>query len=172
MIIWGSKGCETEQEVGRFHCPQCDCEQPYKKVRVASFFTLYFIPLFETQHHGDYVQCQRCNGQFKPEVLNYKPPSQIERLLCSIRADLESGTPIPMVHTKLRNAGVEDDFAEKLVTIAAGDQQKTCPKCNLLFVQAVARCSVCGGASWITSEIGRKCQENQEERHLLRDTFR
>lgn len=144
MLIWGSKGREIEQHSGRFYCPQCDAEQEYKLVRVATHFTLYFIPLFETKHHGDYVQCKRCNGQFKPDVLTYKPPSQVERVLYAIRKDLESGTPIQMARTKLLNGGVEQDIAEKLVTVAAGDKLRTCPVCDLIFVEGVPGCSGCG----------------------------
>ncbi|MGL6075287.1 MAG: zinc-ribbon domain-containing protein [Fimbriiglobus sp.] len=145
MIIWGSRGREIEQESGEFHCPQCNSEESYRLFRVATYFTLYFIPLFETEHHGDYVQCRGCKGQFKPTVLDYKPPSEAEQMLYSIRADLESGTPVQMARTKLLNAGVKAELAEKLVTMAAGDERVHCEACKLSFVEGVARCSACGG---------------------------
>lgn len=72
MIIWGWKGRETVQQSGEFHCPQCRGSQPYEQYRVSTYFTLYFIPLFETQHHGDYIKCRRCNGQFNPVVLQMR----------------------------------------------------------------------------------------------------
>jgi hypothetical protein len=146
MIIWGSRGREIEQASGQFHCPQCESEQRYQHLRVATSFTLYFIPLFETEHHGDYIKCGQCNGQFKPAVLEYKPPSQAERVLHSIRADLENGTPVQMARTKLLNAGVEAAVAEKLVSVAAGDKQARCGACDLSFVEGVVRCSMCGGS--------------------------
>jgi hypothetical protein len=69
----------------------------------------------------------------------------MERPLYSILADLKSGTPIQMAQRKLVNAGVEEDAANKLVAAAAGDDQKTCAKCNLTFWGTLARCSGCGG---------------------------
>ena len=153
MLIWGSRGREIEQERGTFHCPRCDSPQWFKKVRVATYFTLYFIPVFETQHHGDYIECFGCNGQFKPEVLEYKPPSQAEQALQSIRADQESGTPLQMARTKLVNAGIAADVAEQLVTVAAGNVLWLCSVCNLSFLAGIARCSSCGGA------IGRQAPQ-------------
>jgi Zn finger protein HypA/HybF involved in hydrogenase expression len=97
MIIWGWRGREIEQERGQFHCPECNSSQEYKRVRVATYFTLYFIPLFETRHHGDYIECLSCNQQFNQAVLHYTPPSQAERIVASVRTDLESGTPLQEV---------------------------------------------------------------------------
>jgi hypothetical protein len=146
MIIWGSRGREIEEDRGRFHCPQCEESQQYKKVRVASYFTLYFIPLFETQHHGHFIECMNCQGKFKPAVLEYEPPSQAERVVGMIRTDLASGTPVQMARTKLTNAGVEAETAEKLVAAAAGDDLQTCTACNLNFVSSISKCSACGGS--------------------------
>ncbi|MBN9522750.1 zinc-ribbon domain-containing protein [bacterium] len=145
MIIWGSRGREIEQRSGQFHCPQCDNEQEYRLYRVATYFTLYFIPLFETEHHGNYVKCGGCRGQYKPEVLDYKPPSAAERMILSVRADLESGTPVEMTRTKLVNAGLQENTADEVVALAAGDDRLRCAACNLSFVRSVPRCAACGG---------------------------
>lgn len=144
MIIWGSRGREIETDSGRFHCPQCDAERHYTLIRVATYFTLYFIALFETQHHGDYVRCDRCHGQFRPEVLDYEPPSSGERALQSVRADLDGGTPLQMARTKLVNAGVEPEVAQRLVAAAAGEPTNVCVTCDLTYVKDVPRCSGCG----------------------------
>jgi hypothetical protein len=146
VIIWGSTGREIEQDHGEFHCPECNAPAEYKKVRVATYFTLYFIPLFETQHHGDYVECLSCRGKYRPEVLDYKPPTDLERVLSSVRQDLESGTPVQMARIKLTNAGIEEELAGKLVAAAVGDVRRTCAGCKLDFVSSVRRCSVCGGS--------------------------
>ncbi len=146
MIIWGSRGRHIEQERGEFHCPQCEATADYKKMRMATYFTLYFIPVFETKHHGDFIECLSCHGQFKPTVLDYKPTTKTERIVASIRADLESGTPLQMARTKLTNAGVESQVAEKLVAAAAENQQRTCAPCNLDFIPSVRKCSVCGAS--------------------------
>ncbi|MGL4460537.1 MAG: zinc-ribbon domain-containing protein [Planctomycetia bacterium] len=146
MIIWGSRGREIEKSSGEFHCPQCETVQPYRQFRVATYFTLYFIPLFETRHHGDYIKCDECDGQFQPSVLEYEPPSKTERMVQAIRADLATGTPVQMARTKLLNAGVEAEVAENLVSSAAGDNQARCGACNLSFIENIVRCSACGGS--------------------------
>lgn len=144
MIIWGSTGREIEKERGDFHCPRCDESREYKKMRVATYFTLYFIPLFETKHHGDFVECLGCHGQFVPEVLDHTPSTQAERLVASVRADLEAGTPLQMARTKLVNEGMAAETAEGLVEVAAGDGTRTCPQCKSSFVSTVGKCSGCG----------------------------
>jgi zinc-ribbon family len=146
VIIWGSRGRHIEQERGQFHCPQCEGSQEYKKMRMTTYFTLYFIPLFETQHHGDFIECLNCHGQYKPAVLDYRAPSKAEQVVASVRADLESGTPIQMARTKLVNAGVDLETAAILVTTAAGGQQRTCSPCKLDFISSILKCSACGGA--------------------------
>ena len=79
-------------------------------------------------------------------VLGYKPPTDTERMLHSVRADLESGTPVQMARTKLLNAGIDAEAAQKLVTVAAGEKQVGWETCNLAFVEGITRCSSCGGA--------------------------
>jgi hypothetical protein len=122
-------------------------------MRVATYFTLYFIPLFETQHHGDYIECLSCQGQFKPAVLDYVPPSQTERIVGAIRADLESGTPLQMARTKLTNANIEPAVAESLVAAAAGSAHQSCPGCKLSFVPTIQKCSACGGRLYAEEPI-------------------
>jgi hypothetical protein len=75
MIIWGWKGREIVQGYGQFHCPQCRTQTEYQEIRVATYFTLYFVPLWETEHHGNYIQCLDCQQQYRPEVLHASPAS-------------------------------------------------------------------------------------------------
>jgi hypothetical protein len=51
-----------------------------------------------------------------------------------------------MARTKLANAGIEPEVAERLVAAAAEDGQRTCNTCNLSFVRSVLRCSACGAS--------------------------
>src|SRR5262245_30058074 len=101
MIIWGWKGREVQKGSGRFNCPECNVEQPYRLIGISTYFTLYFIPVFPTQHHGDYIACGACDGKFKTEVLGYQPPSRADQLAQYARSELEGGTPLQMVRTKL-----------------------------------------------------------------------
>ena len=79
MLIWGSTGKEVRLAEGQFHCPQCSLEQPYRHVRIARYFTLYFIPLFQTENRGEYIICQACRGAFDLQVLNYRPPTVFDQ---------------------------------------------------------------------------------------------
>jgi hypothetical protein len=79
-------------------------------------------------------------------VLDYKAPSQVERVVAGIRADLESGTPLQMARTKLVNSGIDAESALKLVAAAATAERRTCATCKLSFIASVQKCSACGGA--------------------------
>ena len=147
FIIWGWRGRESEAGRGRFHCPQCETEQPYRLMSVATWFTLYFIPLFVTERHGEYVGCKRCGGKFIKDVLDLKLPTTADRLIESIRADLGNGTPVEMARTKLENDGLGTDAAEELVAAAVGKSDlRHCSPCNLGYLATTQRCSACGTA--------------------------
>jgi hypothetical protein len=71
MIIWGSKVKEDQVAQGQFFCPGCATDASYKRIKVAKYFTLYFIPLFPTESFGEYVRCGSCRGDYKPGVLSH-----------------------------------------------------------------------------------------------------
>jgi hypothetical protein len=144
IIIFGLRGRQIELASGQFFCPSCDTTRRYKHKRAADYFTLFFIPLFQVRNRGEYIECQTCQKAFKPEVRHYKPPSSVERLLAATRADLESGTPIQMTQRKLINSGVDEETAEKVVELAAGDRRKFCQNCGLSYRETVTLCSSCG----------------------------
>ena len=143
MIIWGTRGRQIELSAGQFHCPKCDVTRPYKQKRVAQYFTLFFIPLFQIKNLGEFVECQFCHQTYKPEVLSYKPPSPAERLLFAVRKELETGTPIHMVQQKLMANGTEQATAQKLTDMATGGVQVKCPKCGLSYLGSIKLCANC-----------------------------
>ncbi|MDR3402591.1 MAG: zinc-ribbon domain-containing protein [Chthoniobacter sp.] len=71
MIIWGSKGVEKTLPGGNFFCPKCRLDAAYTRIRVARYFTLYFIPLFETRVLGEYVRCGHCASNLSTQVLSF-----------------------------------------------------------------------------------------------------
>lgn len=75
IVIWGSRTRIIELGTGYFFCPRCNTKRWYVHKRAARYFTLYFIPLFQTRNLGEYIECGHCNQTYKPEVLNYKPPA-------------------------------------------------------------------------------------------------
>ena len=146
MIVWGTRGRQIELSAGQFHCPKCDVTRPYKQKRVAQYFTLFFIPLFQIKNLGEFVECQFCHQTYKPEVLSYKPPSPAERLLFAVRKELETGTPIHMVQQKLMANGTEQATAQKLTDMATGGVQVKCPKCGFSYLGTIKLCTNCGSS--------------------------
>jgi hypothetical protein len=145
MIIWGSTGKVIDLSHGEFYCPGCDDNRLYVRKRLAKYFTLYFIPLFQTDNLGEYVECKTCHQKFKPAVLTYTPPSKGERIILAIRAELDSGLPIHMVIQKLITNGAEETAAKQTAIVAAGDNIQTCSKCSLQYRETVKKCLNCGG---------------------------
>ena len=146
MIVWGTRGRQIELSAGQFHCPKCDVTRPYKQKRVAQYFTLFFIPLFQIKNLGEFVECQFCHQTYKPEVLSYKPPSPAERLLFAVRKELETGTPIHMVQQKLMANGTDQANAKKLTDAATGGVQVKCSKCGFLYLGSIKLCTNCGSS--------------------------
>ena len=71
MIIFGTKGITSIQQKGSFHCPACGAGAQYHQKEVRRFFTLFFVPLIPLDKVAGYIECQRCGGTFKPEVLSW-----------------------------------------------------------------------------------------------------
>lgn len=74
LIIYGTRGIRYKHREGQFFCPACHAQQAYVHRRVRRFFTLYFIPLIPLTLANEYVECQRCTGTFKLEVLQLPLP--------------------------------------------------------------------------------------------------
>jgi len=96
MIIWGTRGRETEIGTGTFYCPKCDDQKPFTRKKVGNYFTLFFIPLFEIKKLGEYLQCADCNTTFKPEVLNIKAITPEQQQVLMVKRDLASG--LSLIH--------------------------------------------------------------------------
>ena len=73
LLIWGSKGREVTEKSGSFNCPNCRCSARYEQKKAGQYFTLFFIPLFQTRLLGRYVECAKCQTKFKEEVLRQTP---------------------------------------------------------------------------------------------------
>lgn len=84
MIIFGTRGIASTITSGRFHCPQCAEQQPYRKRKITKFFTLYFIPLIPQGKKSEYVECLSCKATFYPKITDVageKQDSGVERTL-------------------------------------------------------------------------------------------
>ncbi|HUU28978.1 MAG TPA: TerB family tellurite resistance protein [archaeon] len=70
MVIFGTRGITYTSGKGRFHCPECKCDQEYKRKRVRRFFTLFSIPIIPLNLLGEYIECMSCKNSFKESVLD------------------------------------------------------------------------------------------------------
>jgi len=77
FIIFGTRGVTFTKEKGEFHCPQCGGGSPFKHKSVRRFFTLYFIPVIPLDRLGEYIECERCQGTYNVEILDYDPEAQV-----------------------------------------------------------------------------------------------
>jgi hypothetical protein len=144
MIIFGTRVREKLISSGQFECPHCQTRRPYEHRRMAKYFALYFIPIFKTSDLGDYVECQECHNKYKPEVLTYQEPTPAERIMASIKTELDSGLPLHMARQRLIQAGLTAIDAERVVQGAAGENPVTCPKCGFIYKRTIISCNNCG----------------------------
>jgi len=80
MIIFGTRGVTSTKEVGEFACPGCaGSSQRYARRSVRRFFTLYFIPVIPLDKISEYIECLRCGGTYREEILDYNPAIQLEK---------------------------------------------------------------------------------------------
>jgi uncharacterized tellurite resistance protein B-like protein len=73
VIIFGTQPSTSTVSSGTFFCPECQSESSYRQRRVNQNFSLFFVPVLPLSEVAQYIECQRCGGTFKPEVLNYRP---------------------------------------------------------------------------------------------------
>lgn len=81
MIFFGTRGVNTTQSEGEFHCPKCGAGQEYRHRRVRRFFSFCFFPLIPLERMGEFVECMSCKRTYHPDVLNFRPeehPSDLE----------------------------------------------------------------------------------------------
>ncbi len=143
MLIWGSKGKVKDLESGQFYCPHCGELRPYTHKKIAKYFTLYFIPLFETENKGEFIECGACGQFFPPEVLKVKPPTVEEQLVNLIHTGLERGIPIHLLIQRLVDCKMPGGDAMVLVFNIAGNNLMACYQCNFLYWKNIKRCSFC-----------------------------
>ncbi len=69
MIIWGSKAKEHFVGDSVFFCPNCRLDSGCRHIRISRYFTLYFIPLFPMAMLAEFVRCNNCQSNFKPDII-------------------------------------------------------------------------------------------------------
>ena len=69
MVLFGTKGGEKKRGRGIFYCPRCGPDRPYVHKELVRQGHIYFIPLVELGSAGEFIECRRCGGRFKMNVL-------------------------------------------------------------------------------------------------------
>ena len=113
MIIFGTRGVTYTAKSGDFHCPKCSSHQPYRQKRVRRFFTLYFIPMIPLDLHGEYVECQRCRGTYRADVLSYDPNAAN----AEFQAEFHRTIKLVMARMVLADGVVDDSEVEVICDI-------------------------------------------------------
>ena len=144
MILMGSRGREVKVGSGQFYCPSCGLERPYVHKRIGRYFTLYFIPVFQIEKLGEYVECQACQKVYPIEVLKLKPPANPGRILADVQKDLESGMAVRQIQAKLMNTGLRPEMAQRIIDTVLGDRRKKCSNCGAEYIDTIQFCGACG----------------------------
>lgn len=144
IIIWGSRGRTTTTGEGNFYCPSCRTTRNYERKPLSKYFTLYFIPLFETEKIAEYIECRSCHSEYKPEVLDLSANKQANEFLEFVHKQLEAGLPVGAIAEGLVENGASKETAAQILFIVTSGKLARCPACQLTFAQTLAYCSRCG----------------------------
>jgi hypothetical protein len=123
FIIWGSKVRKLPIASGEFFCPSCSVHRAYDKVRLAKYFTLYFIPLFETSDLGTVVECTHCESMYDPQVIGHAKALELRQAQAAVLIRLQLGSPYDVEIQKLKEAGVSDEDAVDMVLAAVAHNE-------------------------------------------------
>ncbi len=146
MIIWGSKGKTKVTGRGQFYCPRCQVLRQYEHHQVGKYFTLYFIPLFQTKNLGEYIECKTCFTPFETAVLEYDNHNQrqMQEGIESISVELDAGIPVNLIFQSLRKEGIPEDVVNNIIAMATGGKLMVCNPCELVFTGGHKYCGSCG----------------------------
>lgn len=148
MIIWGSKGKTKIIGQGNFYCPRCGTTRSYEHHQVGKYFTLYFIPLFQTQKLGEYIECKFCYTPFETSVLEYDHElnQKIQKVINAISDELNAGIPINFIYQSLIEDGMDEAIANNIIAMASGGKLKICRNCEFAYTGKHIYCANCGQA--------------------------
>jgi hypothetical protein len=126
--------------------------RPYALKQAAKYFTLYFIPLFQTSTLGEFVECQVCFTPFTKEVLTFRSEHERDlqaqkdylRGIKAISDQMDAGIPIQVLASSLVRSGLTERTAAIALYAATKGEIRRCPKCSSVFKATVGFCSTCG----------------------------
>ena len=103
----------------QFYCPRCLCKRPYslKPVTVKTHF--YYVPWYEDEPSEliHVVECKACKKGFDPRILRLSNQNFV-KLAAFARHQILEGSSIEVLREELAHAGLQDEFADKLIMLA------------------------------------------------------
>ena len=85
----------------------------YIHQEIGKYFTLYFIPVFETKKITDYVECSGCHNSYKTSILEISENIAAINAITSVRTLLEAGMPFEIAAAELSSSGLDKDAGMK-----------------------------------------------------------
>ncbi len=158
LIIFGTRGVTYGSEGGQFFCPSCGEKQSYLHKKVRRFFTLYFIPLIPLDLVGEYIECQRCSGTFKLQVLDLDPKKEAARE----EAEFHKAMRRVLVLMMLADGVVDESEIEAVQTIMGKLEDRTVPRSDVEAEIQRARAdnqdieTYCRGMAGYLNDAGRE----------------
>ncbi len=147
FFILGARDRTIEVAAGYFFCPACGRLRRYTRRRLARYFTLYFLPIFQLEALGEMIQCQACQGTYRVEDLERAARLVTDaELLKAVKAELQRGLPIHRLQRRLLDDGMDRGDVARIVDQASHGQQRTCPHCQFSYLASVRYCTNCGCA--------------------------
>ena len=65
FIIFGTRTREKVTGARQFYCSKCGTKRDGKQKRLGKWFTLFFIPIFQYEKLGEFVECDVCHRAYK-----------------------------------------------------------------------------------------------------------
>jgi len=147
FFILGARDRTIEVASGYFLCPTCRQLRRYVRKRLARYFTLYFLPVFQLEALGEVIQCQTCQSTFRAEDIERVARLVTEAdLLKVVKAELQRGLPLHRLQRRLADDGLARDEISRIMEQASPGQRRTCPNCQFSYVASIRYCTNCGSA--------------------------
>ena len=146
FIVFGTRNKTRETAQGAFFCPVCKTTRHYIQKESASYFALYFIPLFKMGQPNVYIECQSCQRVFNPDILNVDSNHmKVLAVIADAEKEIKGGTPSHIIYRKMLAWNIPEEIAKPLSLALLGPRPKICKSCASLYCAGVSACSNCGG---------------------------
>jgi ribosomal protein L33 len=111
FIMWGNKWKNKPKENGlrvKRMCPECDREGMFAEVIPTNYFTIYTIPLFETDSKKPRLECPNCHSLFYIKPSDYdaaikqkkqKPEQKYTIIICDF---CKKQLRVPLLDKKIK----------------------------------------------------------------------